>query len=91
MSKAAVARRQTEISTLQDESVASKNADLKLTAAIVEDDRPEYSRAEAAHSEIQRLAYSLWEEGGRRDGTAEEDWFRAEAILRGADENSATA
>ncbi|MGA2879953.1 MAG: DUF2934 domain-containing protein [Bryobacteraceae bacterium] len=28
------------------------------------------------------LAYSLWEAKGRVDGTAEEDWFRAEEELK---------
>ena len=27
---------------------------------------------------ISRRAYELWEEGGRRDGSADEDWRRAE-------------
>lgn len=31
--------------------------------------------------EIARLAYSYWEGRGRKDGTAEDDWFRAELEL----------
>src|SRR5215475_2927307 len=33
---------------------------------------------EYPHDEIARLAYSLWEERGAQDGTAIEDWLRAE-------------
>ena len=32
--------------------------------------------------EIARLAYSYWEARGCQDGSAEEDWFRAEQELR---------
>ena len=31
---------------------------------------------------VAQLAYSYWVQGGRRDGTAEQDWFRAEAELQ---------
>ena len=31
---------------------------------------------------IERLAYTYWEERGRPDGSADEDWFRAEEVLR---------
>jgi hypothetical protein len=37
----------------------------------------------ATHEEIARLAYSYWEAGGRREGTAVSDWLRAERILNG--------
>lgn len=32
--------------------------------------------------EIARLAYSYWEARGCQDGSADEDWFRAEKELR---------
>ena len=32
---------------------------------------------------VQRVAHSLWERGGRSPGTAESDWFRAEALVNG--------
>lgn len=32
---------------------------------------------------LERLAYQFWEDGGRRDGNADADWYRAEALLRG--------
>jgi hypothetical protein len=32
--------------------------------------------------DIARLAYSLWEQRGRPDGSAEVDWFEAEQQLR---------
>ena len=35
-----------------------------------------------AHADIAQLAYALWQERGCVDGCAEQDWFRAEAMLR---------
>jgi hypothetical protein len=32
--------------------------------------------------QIESLAYSLWQERGRPEGTPEEDWFRAEEELK---------
>jgi len=34
------------------------------------------------HNEIAALAYSLWEERGRPEGSPEQDWFRAAEQLR---------
>jgi hypothetical protein len=30
--------------------------------------------------EIQRLAYRLWEERGKKPGSPDDDWFRAEDV-----------
>jgi hypothetical protein len=35
------------------------------------------------HEEIARLAYSYWEARGRKEGSPDEDWHRAEKVLRG--------
>ena len=35
------------------------------------------------HEQIARLAYSYWEARGRKEGSPEEDWHRAERVLRG--------
>ena len=35
------------------------------------------------HEQIARLAHSYWEARGRQGGSAEQDWLRAEAELRG--------
>jgi Protein of unknown function (DUF2934) len=35
-----------------------------------------------AQQKIQQRAYELYEERGREDGHAEEDWLRAEAEIR---------
>jgi hypothetical protein len=35
-----------------------------------------------AEEDIARLAYSLWEQRGRPDGSTEVDWFEAEQQLR---------
>ncbi|MGH9618358.1 MAG: hypothetical protein ACRD45_01430 [Bryobacteraceae bacterium] len=39
-------------------------------------------REEARRFQLERLARRFWDEGGRRDGNAERDWYRAEALLR---------
>lgn len=37
--------------------------------------------AEVMPEEIERLAYRLWEERGRPEGTSTEDWNRAQQLL----------
>jgi hypothetical protein len=37
---------------------------------------------DSLHEAIAQLAYSYWEQRGRRHGSDEEDWFRAEAEIR---------
>jgi hypothetical protein len=37
-----------------------------------------YNDSEVHHKNVERVAYRLWEERGRPDGSPEEDWFRAE-------------
>lgn len=32
--------------------------------------------------DIAKLAYALWEERGDNGGTAEDDWYRAEQLIR---------
>jgi len=39
-------------------------------------------RSSPAPEEIANLAHKLWEDGGCKDGTAEQDWLRAEQRLR---------
>jgi hypothetical protein len=38
--------------------------------------------ATPSHEEIARMAYSIWEGRGGVGGSADEDWFEAEALLR---------
>lgn len=40
--------------------------------------------ARPAHDDVAKLAYELWEQRRRngKDGSAEQDWFDAEAALR---------
>ena len=38
--------------------------------------------AEPLHEQIAALAYALWEQRGRVEGSPEEDWFRAEEQLK---------
>lgn len=54
------------------EEAANADNSLEGYAAINADD----------HSEIAKLAYHFYEERGRQDGSAEEDWFRAEQEIR---------
>jgi hypothetical protein len=35
------------------------------------------------HKDVERLAYRFWQERGSPIGSPDEDWFRAEAELRG--------
>lgn len=39
-------------------------------------------RIEISQEEIAKVAHLLWESRGGGDGSPEEDWFNAEAILR---------
>jgi hypothetical protein len=48
-----------------------------VAAGAVSDDLP-------FQDDIAVLAYCYWEARGCRDGSPEEDWFRAERELRGA-------
>ncbi len=50
----------------------------------IDRERGTESRTESGNActeEIARLAYIYWLEGGCGDGTAEEDWYRAERQL----------
>jgi hypothetical protein len=40
------------------------------------------SMASVDPNDVARLAHSYWEERNRQEGSAEEDWFRAERALR---------
>jgi Protein of unknown function (DUF2934) len=46
------------------------------------------SKGAWAHDRIARRAYELYEQGGRQDGRALEDWFNAERQLVGAASHS---
>ena len=75
MSKAATAvlDRRSETGEILDEPVSARNA--RVDDAV--------GNREPDHGHVERLAYALWEQGGCREGTAEDDWFRAEQMLRG--------
>ncbi len=34
--------------------------------------------------QVRELAYTLYEQRGRQDGSAEQDWLRAEAVILGS-------
>ena len=59
------------------EVAASTESD--FTAAVIEEVPPQ---ADAHFEKIAQLAYSYWEARGCREGSPEEDWFRAERELR---------
>jgi hypothetical protein len=45
---------------------------------------PDANRSRTGHrSQVERLAYFLWENAGYPAGSAEADWHRAEQLLRG--------
>lgn len=52
----------------------------------------ETAGAQPSQEDIARLAYQYWIEGGQRQGTAEDDWRRAEhELLRKSQMSSTTA
>jgi hypothetical protein len=69
-----------------------KSAETKLNeAATVMPDRSTVSESRktvvtvnATESEIATLAYQLWQDKGCPVGSDQEDWFRAEAMLKNA-------
>jgi hypothetical protein len=60
-----------------------KLADVVATDTTGERDMGKYTgrRTSPTHDEIARLAFSLYESGGRQDGHHIEDWLRAEQEL----------
>jgi hypothetical protein len=38
--------------------------------------------AGASEFELKQIAYQIWQEGGQRDGDADENWYQAEAFLK---------
>jgi len=52
--------------------------------SLVQENIPaaEPSQIEPSQMEIAQLAYALWEERAGGFGNAEEDWYRAEQMLR---------
>ena len=38
--------------------------------------------ADHFRAQIEKLAYQFWEERGRPSGSPQDDWFRAEQVLR---------
>jgi hypothetical protein len=49
---------------------------------MAEESAPQTVTAAPSHEDISRLAHAYWEARGARDGTAVEDWLRAERDLR---------
>ena len=57
---------------------------MAAATAVAEESIKEESINEVtpAQQDIAKLAYALWEARGGHGGSAEEDWFRAEAELK---------
>ncbi len=53
-----------------------------LTSSAGETPVPARENSDPDRDEIARLAHSYWEARGCQDGSAEEDWIRAEQELR---------
>ena len=86
MSRSAILERSKQSERPADIDVSARNAELNHGARTFE--RRDKETQQPNDDEIAILAYSLWEEGGCRDGCADEDWFRAEEILK-SDKSSA--
>jgi hypothetical protein len=52
-----------------------------MATATVHSLPPQWELEEILHEQIAALAYTLWQERGCPEGSAEEDWFRAEKEL----------
>ena len=52
---------------------------------------PSYVGEDSKQQRIAQLAYSYWETRGKSEGSAEEDWFRAEAEIHGTRKPSSAA
>jgi hypothetical protein len=54
----------------------------KLAAAAVEKPAEPAAKSAPDDKEIELLAYKLWEERGRPEGTGDQDWARAVQMLK---------
>ncbi len=52
---------------------------------------PNSGNGQNVEEEVRRRAYELYEQRGRQDGMAEEDWLRAEAEVQGRARGTRTA
>lgn len=59
-------------STHQEEAVRVETAPVAVAVPV----------HQPTHEEIGRLAYSYWEARGHQGGSQDEDWMRAEQVLR---------
>jgi len=56
----------------------------KNQAVVLQMENPKReTRAPVSHEQVAELAHRFWNERGRQHGHHEEDWFRAEELLRG--------
>ena len=71
----------------KDRSPLNQVASTLATVPSATREVPQWMEAlaiEPTHEDIARRAHQLYEEGGRRDGHDQDDWFRAEGELRQA-------
>ncbi len=71
-------RRETDVNAGLPGSRAATQLEKKAQTTAVELLKPAVSE----HEQIALLAYSFWEARGRRGGSPEEDWYRAEQEFR---------
>jgi hypothetical protein len=69
--------RRTATPARSQRSVAAAQTEISNTVSNISE-----TVAEPSRDEIARLAYVYWLERGCQNGSAEEDWFRAEQQLR---------
>jgi len=64
--------------TVQKNSTYAEIAGASIAAVLAPDNDPLYPNRDA----IAKLAYRLWEDRGKPEGSPEYDWFLAEELLR---------
>lgn len=71
-----------------DTAPTNSSPEAELTAATLDGAQSDSASA-LRTEEIEQLAYSYWQQRGCPDGSAEQDWLRAESDLRAQMELSA--
>lgn len=76
-------RKKTPVSTLSPTASTGASAAAQPSKVTSIESRPAHSNGDASlEDRIRFRAYELYEQRGRYDGFADQDWLRAEAELR---------
>jgi hypothetical protein len=71
-----------EITAMMKQPAENPNATLAEAEAASARTRQISTDSSEIHEEVANLAYQLWQERQGQGGSAEEDWFRAETIVK---------